>query len=550
MNVDCYLRVELGSPGMVTHDPNLLLELLERWETLREQGTEPTAEELCREHPECLEPLRCGIAALKATSFALVDTDSQSLDAEIPRVPDLVAGRYRPVRLLGQGGYGLVWLAIDEELQRQVALKVPRTRRVLSGYSPQEFMVEARYVAGLHYPGIVAVHDMVREGDTCIIVSEYIEGVDLAVRLREGPIPLSMVVAIGIRVAEALSSAHGHGLIHRDIKPSNLLLDVHGEVHVCDFGIATSVNQAQSGRDCRLTLAYASPEQVHSDPVDHRTDIWSLGIVLFELLTGHLPFDAHDPGRMKKAIMLDPVPAVSHVPKALVKVIEGCLAKRPEDRYQSCQEVVRALQGVHAQPQRRRVGWLAGGAAVLVLAMAQYALYTMVPSKPKNLILNGDFTQGNTGFQTDYHYFRDHSGNNQSYCIISNPINATVNPSDKGDYGDHTTGDGLMMLVNGSLDSKAVVWSQKIPVMPGQRYDFNLWVSSWFALNPAVIDIRFNGVSVGLVNAPEVLGVWVPFHVEWDSGAADAVTIELLDVAPADIGSDFALDDISLSVRK
>lgn len=531
---------------MVAHDPIVLLDLLERWETLREQGTESKPEELCRDHPEYLIPLQRGIAALDATAFVMAENEPQTPAETAPELPGMVAGRYRPVRLLGQGGYGLVWLAIDEELQRQVAIKVPRTGRVLSGLSLQEFITEARCVAGLRYPGIVSVHDVVRDQDSCIIVSEYVEGADLAVRLREGPIPLRETISIGICVAEALSYAHGQGLIHRDIKPSNLLLDSQGKAHVCDFGIATNFYQALSGKDRRLTLAYASPEQLVSDPVDHRTDIWSLGIVLFEMLTGRLPFYENDPGRLKKSIMFDTIPAVPDLPKTLTMVIERCLAKRPENRYQTCQDLAEALDGVFRRP-RRNVGlWFAAALVVIAMAASQYVLFTGKPSVSPNLVVNGDFSQGNMGFQTDYQYFRDDYGSNQSYCILANPIHATNNPSDKGDYSDHTTGDGLMMVVNGSSDPGAVVWSQQIAVHPGQRYNFSLWVSSWFALSPAIIDVRFNGVSVGKVNAPAALGVWVPFNAVWDSGDTSTVTIEVFDTRPADVGSDFALDDISL----
>jgi serine/threonine protein kinase len=534
---------------MVTYDSDLLLELLERWETLREQGTDATPEELCSNHPECLIALRRGIEALGATATVMADSDKQAYEEPVHELPGLVAGRYRPLRLLGHGGYGLVWLAIDEDLHRQVAIKIPRARRALSGFSLQEFMTEARCVASLRYPGIVSVHDVVRDEETCVIISEFIDGADLSVRLREGPLPWREAVSIGIGVSKSLAYAHEQGLIHRDIKPSNLLLDTHGKIHVCDFGIATTFHLAFAGKDRRLTLAYASPEQLVSERIDHRTDIWSLGVVLFELLTGRLPFQNEDPVRFKKSITFDPVPAMPNMPLALVKVIRKCLAKKPEDRFQSCHEVAVALDGVSGKP-RKTVGWSFVGLLLLfVVAATQLSRFTSQPFSPDNLVENGDFSKGNKGFLTNYLYFLDDYGSNQSFCILANPKDGTTSPADKGDYGDHTTGEGLMMVVNGSSDPSAVVWSQKITVDPGTQYDFSMWISSWFPDNPATIDVRFNGVSIGKVDAPSGLGLWVPFNAAWDSGDASSVTIELFDVRPADIGSDFALDDISFRQR-
>jgi hypothetical protein len=186
---------------------------------------------------------------------------------------------------------------------------------------------------------------------------------------------------------------------------------------------------------------------------------------------------------------------------------------------------------------------------LFVVAATQLSRFTSQPFALDNLVENGDFSNGNKGFLTNYQYFLDDYGSNQSFCILANPKDGTTSPSDKGDYGDHTTGEGLMMVINGSSDPSAVVWSQKITVDPGKRYDFSMWISSWFPDNPATIDVRFNGVSVGKVDAPSGLGLWVPFNAAWDSGDASSVTIELFDVRPADIGSDFALDDISFRRR-
>lgn len=522
-----------------TSDP--VLALLERWETLREQGTEVSAEELCRNQPEYLPPLRRAIKALKAVSAVL---ESSAIDGEW-ELPGVIAGRYLPRKLLGQGGFGRVWMAFDQELRREVAVKTPTVREGFAGHLMDQFLAEARTVAGLRHPGIVPVHDVIRDGDRCHIVSEWIDGQDLARALKEKRFSQSEIIAIGTRVAEVLEYAHQKGIVHRDIKPSNLLLDGQGRLRVCDFGIAGVMGDQG---DRRLTLAYASPERLDDGRVDPRSDIWSLGVVLFELATGRMPFKDTDPSRLRGLIRTARVPDMPGILPGLASVIRRCMQKAPSDRFQSARDARDALAKAGEEPAARRVGRVAVMVAALgaVLVLAQVIAFGWRPAATSNMVYNGDFSEGNKGFTTSYLYSPDDIGLLQCYSILRNPQTGTLNPHDKGNFRDHTTGKGLMMVVNGSADPDVVVWAQEVAVQPGQTYEFEAWVASWHQANPAVVEVRINGRPQGRVDAPVSTGVWVPLRAIWESAEASTAKIEVIDIRPEDIGSDFALDDISL----
>jgi serine/threonine-protein kinase len=352
-------------------DDDKLVDLLVQWEELHERGQDVTAEELCRDCPEQVQPLKERMQALQKIAWIKKPVESEPSEPP-PAIPRTLAGRYRLDRLLSEGGFGQVWQGFDLELQRPVAVKIPKPSRRFSAEEVERFMAEARKVARLRHPGIVAVHDICRESGAYFFVSDLIDGTDLAARLRQGRLPPDQVARLVSEVARILAYAHGQGLIHRDIKPANILLDPQDNPLLTDFGIATTEQELLNEPQRTLaTLAYASPEQVSGKVIDARSDLWSLGVVLYELLTGRLPFDDPDPVALKEMILSHEPPSLRSldpaIPKALERICQKCLAKSPAQRYASAQELANELNAFVQPRKSRPLRGVALGAA-LVLA--------------------------------------------------------------------------------------------------------------------------------------------------------------------------------------
>lgn len=264
-------------------------------------------------------------------------------------------GRYRVLGLVGSGAFGTVYHGYDPHLDRHVAIKVPHASRPgpnVSGAtaSAEDFLREMRRAAGLRHPGIVTVYDVVAGPDTAYMVSEYVSGTDLARRLAAGRPSYAEAAAWVAEAAEALHAAHEQGLIHRDIKPGNILIDESGHARITDFGLAFSMHSEAPPPGWAGTPQYMAPEQIfpESVPVDRRSDVYSLGLVFYELLTGQLPYQAASwqelLNRLAERVIAPPRWVDARVPRRLERICMKALAWDRQQRYPTAQEFAEELK--------------------------------------------------------------------------------------------------------------------------------------------------------------------------------------------------------------
>ena len=269
-----------------------------------------------------------------------------------------VGGRYVVERLLGSGGMAQVYLTHDEVLDRHVALKILRDQYAEDEEFIQRFRREARSAASLSHSNIVSIYDQGRSEDGAYYIAfEYVPGGTLKERIRrEGVLESAVAVRVALQITNALSEAHEKGVIHRDIKPQNLLVTQKGDVKVTYFGIAraaASLSSVATGTGAVLgTVAYMSPEQARGEPVGPQSDLYSLGVVLYEMLTGELPYEAHSPIAQAMMHINEPPRSPRHVspkvPEPLDALTLRLLAKDPEDRYPSTAALANDLERVRS----------------------------------------------------------------------------------------------------------------------------------------------------------------------------------------------------------
>ncbi|MFL6414365.1 MAG: protein kinase domain-containing protein [Bryobacteraceae bacterium] len=269
-------------------------------------------------------------------------------------------GPYRILRRLGAGGMGQVYLALDKRLGRHAALKFLSPDLLSDPEMLERLHLEARAASSLNHPNILTIYEISEIGDRPFIVSEYVDGATLRVAIERKAVTLSLAVNIVRQVASAMVAAHEAGVVHRDLKPGNIMIRPDGYVKVIDFGLAKTIRlkMGTSGRSTTLTkrgsiigtLDYMSPEQLRGESVDHRSDLWSLGVILYELLTDRRPFEGETDNHLIVGILdrqILPLPNRDALPGGLPDIVEHALAKNPADRYQSAREMLRDLQEIH-----------------------------------------------------------------------------------------------------------------------------------------------------------------------------------------------------------
>lgn len=308
-------------------------------------------------------------------------------------------GHYRVLENIGSGGMGEVFRARDERLGRDVALKLIRPASSDNPDHLRRFEQEARAAAALNHPNILAIYDVGFEGSIPYIVSELLEGKNLRQRLKDGPIPVPEAANYALQIAQGLIAAHERHIVHRDLKPENLFLTNDGRVKILDFGVAKL--QVPVGDDSPLesmttvtkhgamigTVAYMSPEQLRGKPVDHRSDIFSFGAILYEMLAGTRAFRGETQVDTMTAVLREEPAGMkiedAAIPPGYRDIIEHCLEKEPQNRFQSAKDLAFALQTLSTTPSDRtlpfrKTGKAAPGmlpwAIIAVLAVAAAAL--------------------------------------------------------------------------------------------------------------------------------------------------------------------------------
>jgi len=295
----------------------------------------------------------CGKCGVPLTADArMADSLTKTLAIPLPVIAKdkLIAGKYRIIEEIGHGGMGIVYKAEDLQLQRCVALKFLPPHLMDSSELRERFLIEARAAAALSHPNICVIHEVGESEERPYIAMEYVEGETLRDRIKKGPLKPNEALDYAVQIAAGLGEAHGKSIIHRDIKSANIMVTTKGQAKVMDFGLAklrggSSLTKSQTTLG---TVVYMSPEQAQGEEVDSRTDLWSLGVVLYEMLTGELPFRGdRDLSIIHSIIHEEPRPIKQRdppVPEELRKIVSRALRKNRESRYGAAGEMLKDLK--------------------------------------------------------------------------------------------------------------------------------------------------------------------------------------------------------------
>ncbi len=325
-------------------------------------------------------------------------------------------GKYEILGILGRGGMGIVHKALDPDIEREVAIKTIRFDTLTEGLEKEEqlnrVIREAKAAGRLNHPNIITIYDVGRDKDLTYIVMQYVDGQSLQNLIDSGKSFSPQEIIDTLKpVSEALDFAHQGGIVHRDIKPANILIDKSGQPFLADFGVARieTSTLTQAGTTVG-TLSYMSPEQVKGQMVDKRSDIFALGVILYELLTGKKPFGGDNMSTIVYRIVNEEPQRITDIKKDLhggyESVVRKALAKNPEDRYQSCREMIADLEnpgrmaeatrayelgletGREPNTRKRGLVWAGAAAFVAVIAAGAYLLFSGRPEKSSELAKN------------------------------------------------------------------------------------------------------------------------------------------------------------------
>jgi eukaryotic-like serine/threonine-protein kinase len=425
----------------------------------------------------------------------------------------VLSGRYRLESKLGSGGMSTVYLALDEVLDRPVAIKLLHREISEEADQLERFRREARAAARLSHPNLVGVIDAGEDDGRPYIVFEYVEGRTLKRRIHEeGRLPVDEAVAYAIEIGRGLTAAHARKLVHRDVKPQNVLIDPDGRARVTDFGIARSLEAKGLTATGRVvgTTDYVSPEQAMGDDVDERSDVYSLGVVLYEMLTGGVPFEAETQVGVAMKHVNVPMPDVQarrpEVSAAVAAVVDRATTKDPRDRYGTVAEMVRDLEQTLEVEAARRGGTTGEATSVLDsvpesrrrlgrrrmsgagIAMAIVGIALIVAALifgERQLDLGDDGSAGGGGgtevkLSSDAASEFDPEGDGQEtgteeQAIDSNPTGTAWSTEhyDSSDFGGLKNGAGLVLDAGSSVPAKSMVIRSLTPGYDAQIYEVN-----------------------------------------------------------------------------